>query len=110
MTKYLIEYGQGKEWLSEVSGAPEDLLHTHVGLLIFVSTALLFRRRMRSLIPVGLVWFFAAGNEVLDILRPGPPISYSEHWLDILNTVFWPSLLFLIARRGTKVNDPSRSV
>lgn len=88
MTNFLVEYGQAKLWLSEVSGASEDLLHVHAGLLIFLVTALLFRRRMRSFIPVSLVWFFVAGNEVLDTMRPDASIAPSEPWLDILNTVF----------------------
>ena len=109
MTAYLIEYGQRKVWLSEVLGAPEDLLHVHAGLVIFLVTALLFRRRMRSRMPVSLVWLFAVGNEVLDAMRPDASISPFEPWFDILNTVLWPTLLFAIARRVAKDDDPNRT-
>ena len=105
-------YAAGKEKLSVTLGATEDLLHLHAGLLIFFVAALLFRRRMRSWVPVGLVWAFAIANEVIDAFSPTSAATRWETLLDIANTVVWPALLFLLGRgrggAGAPWNSPGR--
>ena len=90
-------YAALKESMSVATGATEELLHVHFGLLIFVAIALLFRHRMHSKWPVALVWGFALANEAVDYFAAGydPFLSL----LDVLNTVLWPTILFLVARR-----------
>ena len=90
-------YAALKQGMSEATGATEELLHVHFGLLIFVAAALLLRRRMHSNWPVGLVWLFALGNEAVDYFAAGYEVWTSV--LDILNTVLWPTILHLDARR-----------
>lgn len=95
-------YSGAKVALGDWTGASEDLLHVHAGLLIFVLAALLLRRRMRSPWPLVLVIIFAAGNEMVDFASPRQtPIEWVAAFI---NTVFWPAILFLIARRG-KASD-----
>ena len=94
-----VYYSYAKTAVSSAMGMPEDLLHVHAGLLIFVFAALLLGRKMRSWIPIGLVFFFAILNEVVGSLASEAQTPF-EPFFDVLNTVFWPSLLFLIARRG----------
>lgn len=91
-------YSGIKAWLTASTGATEDLLHVHTGLLIFVLAALLLRRKMRSPIPLALVAFFAVLNEVFDWLA-GDSHRALEPYVDIANTLFWPTVLFLVARR-----------
>lgn len=91
-------YAAQKSSLGEATGASQELLHVHAGLLIFIIAALVLRRKMRSPIPLVIVVIFAALNEVVDWLSRGPPASL-EPLSDFANTVFWPFLLFLIARR-----------
>ena len=109
MTKLAWLYSDGKRWLSDAVGASEDLLHVHAGLMIFVAAALLFRHRMRSRVPIALVYFFAVGNEIMDFFGPTPSTSRLEPWLDIFNTVLWPTLLFIIARRRARAGDVNRT-
>jgi hypothetical protein len=109
MKKLAWLYSDGKRWLSDTFGASEDLLHIHAGLLIFVIAALLFRHRMRSRVPIALVYLFAVGNEIMDIFGPSPNASRLEPWLDIFNTVFWPTILFVIARRRSRAGDVNRT-
>ncbi|HEY9553628.1 hypothetical protein [Allosphingosinicella sp.] len=98
------EYSALKSWLSEYTGAQEGLLHVHFGLLIFVITALLLKRRMRSPWPLAAVAFFAVANEVVDYIGPEPwPLWGSL--VDVLNTLFWPAMLFLLARRGRNLGS-----
>jgi hypothetical protein len=91
-------YGTAKGALIAYSGATEDLLHVHMGLLIFVVAAFVLRRKMRSPIPLALVAFFAVLNEVFDLLVGGDQQTL-EPYFDIANTMFWPTVLFLLARR-----------
>lgn len=80
----------------ELSG---DLLHVHLGLMIFFVSALFVRRRMRSWWPLAIVFGFALLNEIIDIAAPGP-WSAKLGLRDIANTVVWPFVLFVLARRG----------
>lgn len=98
-----LRYSELKQWLAEVTGASEDLLHVHLGLLIFVVVAVVFRQRMHSYGPVSLVWAFALLNELVDYFAPEWRADTSA--LDVLNSVFWPTVLFLVARRR-KINPP----
>lgn len=99
----LVEsYSATKRALGESLGMTDDLLHVHLGLALFALTALLTRRRMRSWWPLGIVAAFAIGNEVIDYYT-------TEDWsaqlsaLDVVNTLVWPLVLFLLARRGSNV-------
>lgn len=94
----LASYSAFKNDLGVMTGMTEDLIHVHVGLAIFVVTALLLRRRMRSPIPLAVVAFLALANEIADYYSPGWVLAPSV--LDFVNTVFWPLVLFLLARRG----------
>lgn len=99
MLSWLTKYSEMKSALGDYLSASEALLHLHAGLLIFFISSLLFRRRMRSLVPIGLVYAFAIGNEIIDVLTPDYVANSFGAFVDILNTVAWPTLLFLLARR-----------
>ena len=96
-------YASWKTALSDWLGMSEDLIHLHIGLLIFVTVALVFRQRMHSPWPVLLVWVFALANELVDWFATDWEIDASA--LDALNTIFWPTILFLVARRR-RVHPP----
>lgn len=96
---YAQEYSAAKQALAETLGVSDDLLHLHLGLAIFVIAALLLRLRMRSVWPLGVVAAFALVNEVVDY-AVSEPWSAIRSALDVANTMFWPSVLFLLARRG----------
>ncbi|MWV26991.1 hypothetical protein [Aurantiacibacter rhizosphaerae] len=91
-------YSETKRWIEAWTGASQELLHVHAGLLIFVVASLVLRREFRSPIPLALVVAFAVLNELIDFLN-GPATNRIEPYRDIANTVFWPCVLFLLARR-----------
>lgn len=109
MNRLIAPYSEAKATLAEFFGATEDLLHLHAGLIIFFAAALLFRRRMRSRVPIALVYIFAFANELIDALSPQSGASRFEPAFDILNTVLWPTLLFLLARRRGRAGHPDRT-
>lgn len=109
MNQLMTYYAGSKHSLGALFGASEDLLHLHAGLIIFFAAALLFKRRMRSRVPIALVYAFAIGNELVDLLLAGSSASRWEPAVDVLNTVLWPTLLFLLARRRGDVGHPDRT-
>jgi hypothetical protein len=46
------------------------------------------------------VFALALINELIDYLGPTPS-AYLSSVGDVINTAFWPTVLFLIARRGS---------
>lgn len=101
---YVERYSAAKRGLGETLGVSDDLLHLHLGLVIFVVTALLLRRRMRSVWPLAVVAAFTLVNEIVDY-AVNDPWSATRSALDVLNTIFWPAVLFLLARRGRGVGN-----
>ena len=99
VAEYVERYSAAKRALEASFGVSDDLLHVHVGLAIFVVTALLLRRRMRSVWPLSVVAVLAFANELVDwTVTDGWSLTLSA--LDLVNTMFWPVVLFLLARRG----------
>src|SRR5687768_1749042 len=94
----ILAYSEMKNALGRVTGMSEDLIHVHVGLAIFVVTALVLRRRMRSSKPLAVVATLALLNELLDY--GGPDWELGSSALDFVNTLVWPLVLFLVARRS----------
>jgi hypothetical protein len=93
------DYLAWKAALGESTGMSENLIHVHAGLAIFVLTALLLRRRMRSWVPLAVVVALALLNELVDYSE-GALWELGSSSLDFFNTVLWPTVLFLLARRS----------
>ena len=102
LTRYVQDaaafYSETKRGIEAWAGASQELMHVHAGLIIFVVASLVLRRKFRSPIPLALVAAFAVLNELIDWVN-GPPTNPLEPYWDIANTVFWPCVLFLLARR-----------
>lgn len=96
---YADQYSAAKRALGDALQVSDDLLHVHVGLAIFVVTALLLRRRISLAWPLAAVAVLAALNEAIDYFgsTPAPPLRVAT---DVLNTVLWPLVLFLLVRWG----------
>jgi hypothetical protein len=98
MNAILADFLAWKAGLGDKYGVSESLLHVHAGLAIFVLTALLLRQRMRSWIPLAVVIALELANETVDYY-------FSANWdlassaMDVVNTLLWPVVLFLLARR-----------
>jgi len=85
----------------DVTGLSKDALHIYVGLTIFLVTAMVLRKPLRSIFPWLVVLAIAFAGEVLDMRDDVASLGYwrwgaSLH--DILNTLFWPSVLLLLAK------------
>lgn len=94
-------FQDAKLWLVATLGLSKDALHICVGLTIFLLVASLFRLKLSDPKPLAAVLLAAIAGEVWDIYdtdRIGAPQIWAGNWHDIRNTLFWPLVLFLLAR------------
>jgi hypothetical protein len=85
------------------TGLSKDALHIYVGLAVFLAAAVVLRKPLRSIVPWLVIFAMAIAGEVLDMRDDIASLGYwrwgaSLH--DVLNTLFWPTVLLLIAKLG----------
>jgi hypothetical protein len=94
-------FQQAKIALGQLMGLPKDALHIYVGMVVFLAAAALFRRPLRSWLPIAAVLAAALAGEAWDLIETraaGARVHLDRNWHDVWNTCFWPFLLFLLAR------------
>lgn len=83
------------------TGLSKDALHIYVGLIVFLGGVLVSRRSISSILPWLMVLAVATAGELVD-MRDDLVSVGRWRWLasahDIVNTIFWPSVLLLLAR------------
>ncbi len=85
------------------TGLSKDALHIYLGLTVFLVVASALRRPLGSAVPWLAVLAVAAALEFADMRDD---IMSLGHWRwaaslhDIVNTIFWPTVLLLLARRS----------
>ena len=87
--------------LGEQLHLSKDAMHIYVGLAVQLGAALLLRTSIRHWRPLLLVLAVAVAGEAWDIydrLDRGTGLRWARHAHDIVNTAFWPTVLFLLAR------------
>lgn len=93
-----------------VLGLSKDALHVYTGLAVFLVTAVVLRKPLRSFLPLFIVIAVAVSGELLD---RHDDIASLGHWRwqaslhDVLNTLFWPSVLWFLARLGILSGRPN---
>ena len=93
-------YNGFKNHLSDFLGITKDALHIHIGLAIFLGVALVFRS-LASWIPWLALLAFELVNELMDVFyigEHGIGFDLGDSPKDIVNTMFWPTVVFLVAR------------
>jgi len=81
----------------ELTGLSKDTLHVYVGLGVFFAAAAVSRRGLRSIRPLLAVVAIALAGELVDLLDKSRwRLVESVH--DLLNTLFWPATIWLLAR------------
>lgn len=91
-----------KLWLVQHVHLAKDALHIYVALGLFFGSALLFGWRLRSWRPWLVVLAAALIGEAWDIRDRqigNIPQNYGANLHDIWNTLFWPTVIILLARR-----------
>jgi hypothetical protein len=83
------------------SGLSKDALHVYLGLTVWLLAAALFRRSIATLRPWLAVLVVALGIEAFDAFDDWVDLGrwrYQASLHDIVNTMFWPTVLTLLAR------------
>ena len=84
-------------------GLSRDALHIYVGLAVLLVMAFALRKHLSSLIPLAIVFLVAVIGEIVDIrddlvTRGYWRLGASVH--DMVNTVFWPTVLTMFHKAG----------
>ena len=91
--------GNAKLWVVEWSGLSKDALHVHLALATFLTVGVAAKRPLSSVVPWISVLVLQATNEVFDYLLPWRPTDWAKQSLhDMANTMFWPTLILVLAR------------
>lgn len=94
-------FQEAKIWLILTLDLSRDALHVYIGLTVFLGVALVFRLRLADWRPWFAVLLAALAGEAwdwIDDARFGHGHIYYGHVHDFVNTLFWPTMLLLLAR------------
>jgi len=99
---FLVEHIEfAKNWLVSKDQSFRLLLHVHIGLTIYIIAAQFSRRKFASTTPLWLLLLLEGINEIADMWGRWS-FAWSWRWRDtfsdVINTMFWPTILYLIAR------------
>lgn len=102
----VADFQQFKIQIVEATGLERDALHIYVGIGVFILSLLISRpfvKRYVTRLNIGLLaaTFFALLGEYLDLKVDYPNITgdhLAESIHDIINTCFWPYMLYAINR------------
>jgi hypothetical protein len=98
-------FREAKLYLASSFHLHQDALHIYVALILFLGSAGLFRWPLKSWKPWLVVLFAALAGEVWDLrdsLTYHRPLNLRANAKDIVNTLFWPTILMMLAR-ATKI-------
>lgn len=90
-----------KHDLVQFAALSKDALHIYVGLAVFLVGAAIARKGLRSGFALLAVVVVAIGGEVLDLrdeIRDQHRLRLWASVHDLVNTCFWPLVLWLLAR------------
>ena len=94
-------FQSAKLGLMGLLGLSRDALHVHIGLAVMLLVAVLFRLPLRDWRPLAAAVLAALAGELWDLvdhLGVGRSPDWGGNGHDVANTLFWPVLLFLLAR------------
>ncbi len=85
----------------EATNLSKDALHIYVGLGVMLFVVIVLRKSLRDWQPLAAVLLAALAGEIWDVAdtytHGGTP-CFDANWKDIWNTLFWPAVLFGLAR------------
>jgi hypothetical protein len=94
-------FQESKLALMSAVGLGRDALHIYVGLSVMLIAAALFRLPLRDWRPWTAALLAALAGEAWDLIDTAPGRRLGllpRSWHDLWNTMFWPTVLLLLAR------------
>jgi hypothetical protein len=94
-------FQSAKLFIVEATSLSKDALHVYVGLSVMFLVVIAFRRSIADWRPLAAVVLAAFAGEAWDLfdtwMHGGKP-RFSLNGKDVWNTMFWPTILFALAR------------
>ena len=90
-----------KTFVLEVTDLSKDALHIYVGLGVMLLVVIAFRKPVSDWRPLAAAGLAAVAGELWDLFDTfmhGGAARWSGNWKDVWNTMFWPTILFGLAR------------
>ncbi len=87
--------------LMEASDLSKDALHVYVGLAVMLLVVIVLKRSLADWRPLAAVAFASIAGEIWDVIDTfshGRSPRWDANWKDVWNTMFWPTILFGLAR------------
>ncbi|MEA1015559.1 hypothetical protein [Sphingosinicella sp. LY1275] len=94
-------FQSAKLFLVEATDLSKDALHIYVGLGVMLLVVIVLRKSLADWRPLAAVALAAVAGElwdVIDTLSHGGTPRWSLNGKDVWNTMFWPTILFGLAR------------
>ena len=94
-------YQSAKLILVEATNLSKDALHIYVGLGVMLLVVILFKKSLSDWRPLAAVAVASIAGELWDIIDTfshGRTPRWNANWKDVWNTLFWPTILFGLAR------------
>jgi hypothetical protein len=88
------EYHRFFDWIGDGTGMVDSLLHVHAGMAVLLLARIVTRRSLATPVPLLVVCLAELMNEVMDRLAFGS-WRIADTLSDVVNTLFWPSVLML---------------
>jgi cell shape-determining protein MreD len=85
----------------EATSLSTDALHISLGLGVMLLAAIVLRKSLRDWQPLAAVLLAALAGEIwalIDGFAHGGSPKWEVNWKDVVTTVFWPAVLFGLAR------------
>jgi hypothetical protein len=85
----------------EASDLSKDALHVYVGLAVMLLVVIVLKRSLADWRPLAAVAFASIAGEIWDVIDTfshGRSPRWDANWKDVWNTMFWPTILFGLAR------------
>jgi hypothetical protein len=80
-------------WIGDGTGAPDTVLHIHAGMAVLLFVRVLTGRSLATPWPLLAVYVAELANEIMDYFAHGAIMP--DTLSDVLNTIFWPTVLFI---------------
>jgi hypothetical protein len=93
-------YARMIQAIGDGTGMADSLLHVHAGMAVLLITRIVTGYRLSTPVPLAVVTLAELANEVLDRIYWGS-WRWEDTSLDILNTMFWPTMLLI----GLRLRD-----
>ena len=98
-------YGRLIQWVGDGTGAPDTILHIHAGMAVLLFVRLVTGRSLATPWPLLAVYLAELANEILDRVNHGQWMPDTTS--DVLNTEYWPTVLFIGLRiRRARLEHP----